>query len=87
MPVISPRRIRRLEVAHLPEQGTRDRKLDRDDRLEVLDRHVHDRSPSIYHPIFADRAHSLTIAVASDGRQGPSLTGDLPVSAHRTPGD
>jgi hypothetical protein len=39
---VSPR-LPRLEVVHLPEQRTGDRELDRDHRLEVLDRDVRAR--------------------------------------------
>jgi hypothetical protein len=43
MLAISPRRATRLEETDLPEQRTRDRELDRDNGLEVLNGHVHGR--------------------------------------------
>jgi hypothetical protein len=42
---------------HLPEQRTRDRQLDRDDRLKILNRHIH-AEVSIYDPTAWDRRHA-----------------------------
>jgi hypothetical protein len=43
MLALSPRSATRLEETDLPEQRTRDRQLDRDDGLEVLNGYVHGR--------------------------------------------
>jgi hypothetical protein len=62
MLALSPRSATRLEETDLPEQRTRDRQLDRDDGLEVLNGHVHGRismNDSYVRPIRTfDRPHS-----------------------------
>jgi hypothetical protein len=42
MLALSPRRVSQLEEADLPQQRTRDRQLDRDHPLEILNGPAHD---------------------------------------------
>jgi hypothetical protein len=66
MLALSPRRVSRLEKADLPQQRTRDRQLDRDHRLEILNGHVHDpgsmdepQGPSL--PLSIEKPHRIEL--------------------------
>ena len=76
--VLSPLRVPGLEEADLPQQGARHRDLDRDHRLEKLNRHFHDRAiltagaalagerRRADHPIRLREARSLSASLGGD---------------------